>query len=204
LIVGSILLISAAILSKGHTRNSTNNSLFTFFKNHSISIITGVVITSTAITYYNYTVFKSGLSNCINSYYGYDNKNYSYDIPFMSLFSNDDSQTIGVNFNLRSPSNTTQQQYHSTYWYVKVKKVGSGWAVDDAFIELLAYMCRTAIVSGGMDVDDLSKVLSKRFSRADINSVIMFNYSFLEYFSKGKDMELAKRMFNIRFPNYKL
>lgn len=207
LIIGAVLVISAAISGKSRLAEAKNTEAFKLTGMHITAIITAAMIISFSAFYYNYNVIKSRISNCISSFYGYDDNNYTYDIPMSIVLSNKNEHLISVNFDDKSGYDNLHKKYKETYWFVWIKRSGSEWVIDrfnQGRFNILTSLCKKALASDGISIEKEQMAWLGRSDRAEMMKTIMDYSDILRCFDKGQDLELAKRTFNIQFPKYKL
>lgn len=207
LIIGAVLVISAAISGKSQINELETKEAFKLSGMHIARIITTILILSVGLFFYNYNVMKTNITTCISSFYGYDDKNYKYDIPMSMAFLNKNEQMIWVNFDDKSGYDNMRKSFKETHWLIHIKKSGSGWTIDRFYperFEIFVSLCKKALVTNGISLEKEQMDWLGRPDRPTMMKALMDYNDILYCFAKGEDMERAKRTFNIQFPKYKL
>lgn len=207
LIIGAVLVISAAISGKNQIDELNNKEAFDLSGMHITGIIIAILVLSVGVFFYNYNLIKTNITTCISSFYGYDDKNYTYDIPLSIVFSNKNEQTIWVNFDDKSGYDNMRKSYKETHWLINVKKSGSDWIIDKFYpesFEICVSLCKKALATNGISLEKEQMDWQGRPDRPTMMKALVYYSDIIHCFAKGEDMEKAKRTFNIQFPKYKL
>ena len=216
LIVGAVLVISAAISAKNQIIESGDENSFKLTGMHITAIIAVALLFSVGLFFYNFSVQKSRIAQCISSYYGYDDKNYSYEIPISVVYKNEDHHYIWVSYDDKSGYDNLKKKYLDTRWSVSVNKYGLNWVLFEQNtqeeLNLFYNTCKKFLNSRkgfGRYISDyeILKMNSIPVTRDNLKTaqVVFKDYiDMLKYCVSDTDFEKFRNTFNIRYPKHKL